>query len=401
MKILMVNKYLYRRGGAETYVIELGKALEELGHEVQYFGMADERNVLSNDAGVYTEKIDFHTSSAKYLTYPFTIIYSFEAARKIGTVLDSFKPDIVHLNNFNFQLTPSIIYEIKKRGIPIVYTAHDVQLVCPNHKLKNGNTEGLCRECEKGFYRCVKNKCIHNSVPRSVIGAAEAWIYRRRHTYRLIDKVICPSKFMEKELDQNPDLYGKSVTIYNFVEERKPSGAQRENYVLYFGRYSKEKGVRTLIKAAKELPAIQFVFAGTGELENEINEVPNIRNLGFKTGAELNEVIERAAFTVLPSEWSENCPFTVMESQSLLTPVLGARIGGIPELIEEGVTGLLFESGNAEELTEKIKYLHSNTELCVAMREGCGSISYDTVTEYCVKTVNLYKECIRKNKDLI
>ncbi len=397
MRILMVNKYLYHKGGAETYLIKLGKYLESMGHEVQYFGMADERNVVGNSHGAYTDNIDFHKASANQLTYPFKIVYSHQAANKIREVLEDFRPDVVHLNNFNYQLTPSIIYEIKKHNIPIVYTAHDVQLVCPNHKLKNERTEGLCRRCYGGkYYNCIQNNCIHSSKLRSIIGAAEAWIYRKKHTYRHIDAVVCPSEFMENELSHNEDLAGRTRTLYNFIDEIKPSGIERENYVLYFGRYSEEKGIRTLIKAAKALPKVQFVFAGRGDMEDEINGVENIRNMGFKTGAELCEIIEKAAFTVLASEWSENCPFTVMESQTLHTPVLGADIGGIPELIEEGVTGMLFESGNAAELTEKIEYLYNNRELCREMSENCKNVKYDTISDYAEKMIEIYREVARK-----
>ncbi len=397
MRILMVNKYLWQKGGAETYVLKLGAQLSAMGNEVEYFGMADGRNTVGNSVGAYAAGIDFHSASLKYLTYPFRIIYSRRAAKKIRAVIESFKPDAVHLNNFNYQLTPSIIYEIKRHNIPIIYTAHDVQLVCPNHKLKNGDGEGLCRECYGGKYvNCVKHSCIHSSRLRSILGAAEAYLYRALKTYSLIDAAVCPSRFMERELLHNIDIAGKTKTLYNFIEDIKPSGAAREGYVLYFGRYSEEKGIRTLIKAAKALPDIQFVFAGAGELENEVKATANIRDMGFKSGKELRDIIEKAAFTVLPSEWSENCPFTVMESETLLTPVLGADIGGIPELIDEGVTGMLFESGNAEELTEKIAYLHANKELCAKMSENCSKITYDTVETYAEKILKIYSDCIEE-----
>ncbi len=396
MRILLVNKYLYPKGGAETYFIKLGGYLENAGHEVQYFGMADDRNVVGNKCNAYTDSIDFHKSSLKYLTYPFKIIYSTQAARRIRKVIEDFMPEIAHINNFNFQLTPSIIYEIKKHNIPIVYTAHDVQLVCPNHKLKNNHVDGLCRECYGGrYYKCAKYNCIHSSKPRSIIGSVEAFIYRNAHTYRKIDKIICPSRFMERELLHNMDLAGRTTMMYNFIDEIKPKGNKKENYVLYFGRYSEEKGIRTLIKAAKALPAVRFVFAGRGELEDEVNSVDNIRNLGFLSGDELNDVIEKAAFTVLASEWSENCPFTVMESQTLRTPVIGADIGGIGELIDEGKTGLLFESGNASELTEKIEYLYNNRNLYQEMSENCGQLSYDTITEYGEKIIGIYRGLIK------
>lgn len=396
MRILMLNKYLYRRGGAETYVIKLGEYLNSIGHTIEYFGMADERNEVGNSARVYSENMDFHSSSLKYLTYPFKIIYSFNTARCLRRIIKTFKPEAVLLNNFNYQLTPSVIYELKKHNIPVVYIAHDTQLVCPNHRMKNSFTEGLCRKCEKGrYYQCIKNKCIHSSLPRSIIGAAEGYIYRVLHTYKHLDRVVCPSAFMEKELMRNSDLIGKTVVMYNFIDKLTPKAVERENYVLYFGRYSEEKGIRTLISAARSLPAVQFVFAGYGGLESEINSVDNIRNLGFLTGSELEEVIEKAAFTVLPAEWAENCPFTVMESQSLMTPVIGADIGGIPELIEEGKTGLLFESGNAEELTRKIEYLYNNKELCREMSSNCASVSYDTISEYAEKIIGLLKGLIK------
>ena len=396
MKILLVNKYLYRKGGAETYFIKLGEYLKSLGNEVEYFGMADERNCVGNRVEAYTENIDFHKKSLKHITYPFKIIYSVNARKQIRKVLSDFKPDVVHLNNFNYQLTPSIIYEIKKHNIPIVYTAHDVQLVCPNHKLKNDYTDGLCRKCDGGkYFECVKNNCVHSSKIRSILGAVEAWYYKLRHTYKMIDLTVCPSEFMEKEISRNDDINGRTVTMYNFIDEIKPLGAECENYVLYFGRYSEEKGISNLVKAAKKLSNIPFVFAGKGELENEVNSADNIKNVGFKTGDELRNIIEKALFTVLPAEWSENCPFSVMESQSLMTPVLGAKIGGIPELIDDGKTGILFESGNLKELTEKIEYLYNNKELCRQMSENCRDIKYDTIQEYSEKLIKLYKEVIK------
>jgi glycosyltransferase involved in cell wall biosynthesis len=392
MKILLVNKYLYPKGGAETYVFSLGKQLQKLGHEVEYFGMYDSRNIVGNSIGAYTESIDFHKTSAAYLTYPFKIIYSFEAKTQIRKVLDNFKPDVVHLNNINFQLTPSIIYEIKRGHIPIVYTAHDVQWVCPNHMLTNLNTMTRCRKCIGGSYiNCTANRCIHGSLLRSLIGTAEATLYRKRHTYQLADKIICPSRFMEEELSANPDIIGRTTVMHNFIEDKHSENKKNGSYALYFGRYSVEKGIRTLIKAARELPDIQFVFAGGGELENEVNEVPNIKNVGFKRGQELNDLVAGADFSILPSEWGENCPFSVMESQTLHTPVIGAKIGGIPELIDDGVTGLLFESGNLEDLKKKIKYLHENGDICEKLSENCSNINYDRIEEYCDKMIKLYE----------
>lgn len=395
MKILLINKYLYPKGGAETYVLKLGEHLKKLGHEVEYFGMQDSRNIAGNSAGAYTENINFHKVSVSYLTYPFKIIYSFDARKQLRRVLNSFKPDIVHINNINFQLTPSIIYEIKRNNIPIVYTAHDVQWVCPNHMLTDLRSMTRCRKCVGGHYMsCALNRCIHGSILRSLIGTVEAVLYRRLHTYKLVDKIICPSCFMERELSENPDVAGRTVVMHNFIEDKTSDAGKKGGYALYFGRYSAEKGIKTLLKAAVELPDIQFVFAGGGELEEEVNQVSNVKNVGFKQGQELNDLIAGADFSVLPSEWGENCPFSVMESQTLKTPVIGAEIGGIPELIEDGVTGLLFESGNKMDLKEKIRYLYENREFCQSLSKNCKNIKYDKIGEYSDKLIKIYIELL-------
>ena len=380
MRYLMVNKFLHPNGGSETYIFKLGEALVKKGHEVQYFGMEHEGRIVGNKAESYTSDMDFHGGSKlKKLTYPLKTIYSSEARKKIRAVLDDFKPDVVHLNNFNYQLTPSIILEIVKwrketsRECRILFTAHDYQLLCPNHMFNNPATHENCEKCIGGrFGNCIKGKCIHGSMAKSVVGAMEAEFWKLKGTYKYIDKIICCSEFMKTKMDTNPVFAGKTVAMHNFiehVEKNEPQGRRLGlisgndelqppslglKYVLYFGRFSKEKGVRTLIEAAKKLPEVKFLFAGAGEYAEQIEALPNAENLGFKSGKELDDLIRNALFSVCPSEWYENCPFSVMESQERLTPVLGARIGGIPELVEDGKTGWLFESGNAKELAEII-----------------------------------------------
>ena len=342
MKILMVNKFLYPNGGSETYIFKLGEYLQSIGHEVQYFGMEHEGRCVGNRVNAYTEDMDFHTASkVEQLRYPIQTIYNTDARKKIRLVLDDFMPDVVHLNNFNYQLTPSIIEEIVKWRIEahqpceIVYTAHDYQLICPNHMMNNPNTHKNCHKCLGGhFGNCVKGKCIHGSIAKSAVGAAEAEYWNKNGTYKYIDTIICPTKFMKKRLDSNPLFQDKTVVMYNFIDRVEVKDVVKKDYVLYFGRFSEEKGIGTLIKVAKELPEIQFIFAGTGPLEDEVKQVNNIKDVGFQTGEDLQRLIAEARFSVYPSEWYENCPFSVMESQMHGTPVLGAKIGGIPELIQ-------------------------------------------------------------------
>ena len=344
MKILIVNKYLYYKGGAETYALKVGKYLEEQGNEVQYFGMNSEKNVVENSLNLYTQEMDFHTSKLKKFFYPFKIIYSFEAKRKIKKIIKEFKPDIIHLNNINFQLTPAIIDVAYKMHIPVVQTVHDYQMICPNHLLYN---KGICEKCINGNkWNCTKNNCIHESKAKSIIGSIEAILYTKiLKTYKKVSKYICPSEFLESKLLQASDIYkGKTISIHNYIELKENlEHREKENYVLFFGRLSEEKGLDIFLDVCKELPDIYFKIAGTGPLEKECTGVKNVEFVGFKTGKDLEELISRAKFSIYPSVWYENCPLSILESESLGTPVITANYGGMKELVEDEKTGVLVD----------------------------------------------------------
>ena len=398
MKILMINKFLYPNGGSETYIFKLGDYLKKLGNEVQYFGMEHEGRCVGNAVNAYTSDMDFHGGyKLAKLTYPLKTIYSSEARKKIRLVLDDFKPDVCHINNFNYQLTPSIILEIQKwrregNVCQIVFTAHDYQLICPNHMLNNPNTHQNCEKClGRHFLNCVKGKCIHGSMAKSAIGAMEAEFWKLKGTYKYIDTMICCSGFLKEKMDSNSLFAKKTVAMHNFVDKVEWKEVEKKDYVLYFGRFSKEKGIETLIKVCKELPDIQFIFAGTGPLAEEINKIPNIKNVGFQRGEALERLIREACFSVYPSEWYENCPFSVMESQMYGTPVLGAAIGGIPELIDANKTGELFESGNAQDLKNKINVLYENKNLTNQYSQNCKDIHFDDIETYVKKLMPIYK----------
>lgn len=398
MKILFVNKFLYPNGGSETYIFKLGEYLQSLGHEVQYFGMEHEGRCVGNRANAYTTDMDFHGGSRlSKLTYPLKTIYSPEARKKLRLVLDDFQPDVVHLNNFNYQLTPSILLELEKwrreeHPCRVVFTAHDYQLVCPNHMCRNPNTRENCEKCLGGRpLNCAKGKCIHGSAAKSVVGTAEALFWRLNNAYRVIDRIICCSEFLKSKMDTDARFAGKTVALHNFVQPAAQKETVKRDYVLYFGRYSEEKGIRTLLKVCRELPEIPFVFAGTGPLEKELAGVPNIRNVGFQTGEALETLIREARFSVYPSEWYENCPFSVMESQLFGTPILGARIGGIPELIADGKTGELFESGDAAELKRKVQTLWNDPERLRMYGENCRGVLFDDLRAYTEELMKIYK----------
>jgi len=401
MKILIVNKFLYPNGGAETYIFKLGDYLKSQGHEVQYFGMEHGQRRVGNNANAYTNNMDFHKGPKwSKLAYPIKIIYSSEARKKIRQVLDDFQPDVVHLNNFNYQLTPSIILEVRKWSrkstypCRIVFTAHDYQLICPNHQLHNPISHENCEKCLGGhFSNCLKGKCIHGSLAESFVGMMEAFLWNKAGVYKNVDAVICCSRFMKEKMDSNPIFKKKTVVLYNFAEKAEQEDeAEREYapYILYFGRFSEEKGIRTLVRVCRELPQVKFIFAGSGPLENEIKDIPNINNIGFQKGKLLRSVIRQAKFSVYPSEWYENCPFSVIESQMYGTPVLGANIGGIPELIEDGKTGELFQSGSAEDLKKKIVGLWNNEKLVETYKKNCRQVNFNTLNNYCERLLKIY-----------
>lgn len=400
MRILMVNKFLYHCGGSETYIFKLGNYLTEQGHEVQYFGMYDKRNSVGNRVNAYTQNMDFHNGSMlSKITYPLKTIYSIEARKKIRLVLDDFQPDVVHLNNFNYQLTPSIILEIvkwrkkNKRNCKIIFTAHDYSLVCPNHMCRNPNTNENCEKCLGGhFINCAKGKCIHGSRAKSIIGTLEGTFWKLNGVYKYIDHVVCISKFEESMIKNNKYLCGKTNVIYNFTAFEKPDEySQKSDYVLYYGRFSKEKGVNSLLEVCKKLPSIQFIFAGSGFLESSISNVGNIKNVGFQSGEKLLLLIRRSKFVIVPSEWYEPFGLTIIESQSQGTPVIGARIGAISELINDGVDGLLFESGNIDDLINKITILWKNTEMNHRFSEACREKEIMSIKDYYFRLIELYQ----------
>lgn len=397
MKILMINKFLYPNGGSETYIFKLGDYLESKGHEVQYFGMEHEGRCVGNRINAYTSDMDFHSKSKLSLISNIVkTIYSKEARIQIRKVLDDFKPDICHINNFNYQLTPSIILEIvkwrkeKNRKCRIIYTAHDSQLVCPMHLMQNPITKEPCTKCLGGHYfNCIKGKCIHGSLAKSIVGTIEAVYWNYRKVYNYFDVVISPSNFLAQKLGTNPILKKKIIIMHNFIDKANEDVIrEKKDYILFFGRYSDEKGILTLLKVIDQLPKEKFVFAGNGPLVDEVNDRLNIINKGFLSGSELQQTIASAKFTIIPSECFENCPFSVMESQIYGTPVLGSKRGGIPELIQIGKTGDLFNPGDTGSLKQKILEMNENVEV---YSKNCNNIQFNSLNEYCNELIKVYR----------
>ena len=364
MKILMVNKFHYIKGGSETYYFALKRLLEAKGHTVIDFSMEDERNFPSEYSSYFVRNADYSGggSALEKLRIAKNIIYSGEAKRKFKKIVEDFRPDLVHLQIFQHQISPSILDVIKKYKIPTVYTAHDLKMICLNYKLMHHGK--ICEDCKDGKLRhCVKNRCVKNSKAKSLINLCEGALHRFKKSYDAIGAIITPSSFYSEkfiEFGVEPD---RLVHIPNFLDSDLPTvnrSADSESYFLYFGRLSEEKGVMTLIRASAGLP---IYIVGTGPLEKELgdyiknNNLTNIKMLGFKSGQELYDLVGNAKAVVLPSEWYENGPYSAIEALALSRPIIGADIGGIPELIRGN--GLLFQSGNAEELGGCLKKLYA------------------------------------------
>lgn len=363
MKILLVNKFHYIKGGSETYYLGLGRLLEEKGHEVIYFSMKDERNIPCRQELYFTSHMEFNgtLSKAQMLHTGLKILYSREAKKKMTALIQREMPDIVHLNLFQRQLTHSIIDAVKKFHIPIVYTAHDLNCICPNYMmLTHGN---ICEACKSGHYgACFKNQCVKDSGVKSFLSAAEAYIYKWKKTYRKIDLFITPSAFYKHKIEEARITASPVVHMKNFLPSGSIYRAEPENdsYFLYFGRLSKEKGIMTLLKAYQDSGLDHPLYiAGSGDLEDGIREYirsnhleERVRLLGFQTGEALQHIVQRAKCIVLPSEWYENGPYTVMEAMAQGKPVIVSSNGGLPEIVENGVTGYIAKPKDCASLAE-------------------------------------------------
>ena len=402
MKILMINKFLYPRGGCETYMLNLAEELKAKGHEVEYFGMYDQKNTVGNSLGLYTTNMDFHSKGIARFLYPFKIIYSTEAKRKLGKVLDSFKPDIVHMNNINFQLTPSVIYAVKKRNIPLVQTVHDYQMICPNHLLYSFGEVKPCERCIGGSsFNCFKHSCIHGSKAKSLIGAIEAKLYSVLKTYKKVDLYICPSRFLEEKLLAASDLYaGKTFTLHNFIEKKPlpPLTPPEKPYVAFASRLSKEKGVTLLYEAAKLLPNYSFLVAGSGPDGDCLKDVPNITMLGFLTGDQLTEMMANARVMLLPSVWYENCPLSILETHSFGVPVITMNSGGMAELVEDGKTGALINEPTPEAVAEAIRRCFEDEDYYNVLKQNCETMRDKIigVSEYSDIVIDKYNDLINQ-----
>ena len=363
MKILLVNKFHYLRGGSEKYYFELAKLLKEHGHTVAYFSMKNENNITTGDKEYFVDEIDMNTGS-KFEAL--NVIYSKKNKALMTMALEDFQPDIVHINNFQRQLSASIIDAVKEKNIPLIMTAHDLNPVCPSSiMLYNGE---VCEDCiTKGYAQCIKKKCIKNSTLKSLLGYIEKRYYDSHKIFEKIDCIISPSAFNKSELLKGGLKCNKIQVIHNFVNETEKKDCPIGDYAFYFGRLSREKGILNLIEAIKNVNGSKLLIAGNGPEQDNIEQYikenalgDRIKLLGYLGQDEIRDYIRASKFIVVPSIWFENCPYSILETMEIGKPIIGSNIGGIPELIKDGYNGYIFEHNDVAQLEKIITELFND-----------------------------------------
>lgn len=352
MKVLLVNKFHYKKGGSETYYFTLAEGLRKKGHEVIFFAMEDEKNIPCEQAPYFVSKSAVSGGIKSKLNMVLHIAYSKEAYTKMKKLLQAEKPNLVVLNLVHKQITLSIVDAIKEQGIPIFWTMHDLIAACPSYTMLDGSGN-ICEKCMAGSVKpCVENRCIKGSRLMSMLSKYEADYIRKRKWYDDVDLYICPSEFYRQKLTEAGFTKSPIITMRNPLPlDTAFGGGKMGDYVLYFGRLSYEKGVKTLIDAAKKT-GCNLVILGTGPVENELKEyaadAPNVEFKGFQTGDALKDFVKNSRCVVLPSEWYENGPYSAMEAMAAGKPLIVSSNGGLPELVDDGENGYIYRGGSEQ-----------------------------------------------------
>ncbi len=366
MKIIFANNYYYLRGGSERVFFDEMSALSQTGYQVIPFSMNHLNNNVSEWSDFFAPTIEYeNVSLTKKLANGPKLVYSYQSRSYFNRLVKKVQPDILHAHNIYGRLTTSIIDTCKKSYIPVVMTLHDYKLICPSYLLLNGG--GICDKCKQfKYYHCFWSKCHKNNRSASLVYTVESYFNYLLEKYNKVDFFICPSKFIFRKHEEGGILPEKLIYLPNYVNiDSYVPDFLHKNYILFVGRLSKEKGLFTLLKAVKGVD-VQLRIVGDGAMRAELelfaqeNDINNVQFDGYKSGVALKEIFRGAMFVVFPSEWYENAPMTLLESFAYGKPVIASNIGGVPELVEENKTGLLFKPCDFMGLRENILFLINN-----------------------------------------
>ncbi len=378
MKILQINNFHYLFSGTERYYFDLSELLEKRGNKVAFFSVKNPKNTRTNWNKYFLEYISYKNPGLSSIPAILSrFVYSVEARRKIGYLIDNFKPDIAHIHTIDLYISPSIILELKKRHIPIVYTLHNYQLLAPT----SGSLFHNGKICEitkpHSYYKAIFHKCIRNSYRASAAYVIKQYMHHILGVFNHIDIFLAPSNFIRNKFIEYGFNQKKIVRIPNFTQYQQnySESSSLGKYILYFGRLSREKGLETLIEVMRELPDIKLKLVGSGPLLRDLlhkkstYKLKNVEFIPQMNGSVLKFFIRKCRFSVLPSMWYEVFPMAILESFACGKTVIASNIGGIPELVHDKRTGLLFEPGNVRDLTKKISFLWSNVRLLVKLEQ--------------------------------
>ena len=358
--ILNVSQNHYVRGGSDRYFFVLAELLRKHGHRIIPFTAADPENESSEWERYFPRGANFEQPAVGDL---FRFLYSYDAVKSIRGLLKHTEIDLAHFHIYYGKLTASILGELKKAGIPLIQTLHDFKLTCPVHSHISNNE--ICEACAgKHFWRALPKRCNKGSLARTALSVTESYFSQILGSHDKFDHFISVCHFNRKKMISYGIPEDKISTVHNFVEVSDITpNFKAGNYLLYFGRLYRSKGIFTLMEAAMPLKHVPLYIVGDGEAMPELqrmreqNECEHIHLLGFKQGDELRELIQNCIGMVLPSELYENCPMSILEAYAYGKPAIGADIGGIPELIVDGVDGFLFPPGRQEALRERLLWM--------------------------------------------
>ena len=368
MKILIINTRHYPGGGDSTYTFNLAELLKQHGHEVSFFAMQDERNIPDPNADLFVSNIDFRElNKRKNLNTGIRVIarsiYSFEAKKKFSLLIDRVKPDIIHLQNIHAHITPSVIMEAKKQGLPVVWTLHDYKLICPNSHFLIDADSTICEACQGGrFYQAVIKSCKKNSFFASAAASFEAYIHAFLRMRDLVDVFLTPSAFLRGKLLINGYQPEKVIHLPLFLPNEQFCQSEKdESYLLFLGKLETLKGIYQLLEACRQAPDVHLVLAG--RIEEPLKSLlpgllpPNAVYVGLKQGDELKRLRANALALILPSICYENQPFSILEAFASSKPVIASNLGGMKELVKDHEQGLLVEPRDPRSLASAMKWL--------------------------------------------
>lgn len=362
-RVLLVHNWQSVKGGAEVFVRNVARLLSEAGAHVATFSAlfpAEESDARYADRFPVVPDYRDGGFAAKALRVPSTI-YSLDARNRFRKVLEEFRPDIVHAFAVYGRLTPSVLDAAREAGVPVVMSCNDYKHICPNYKLYHHGR--VCEDCKGGrFYKAFLNRCAHDSAAISAVASLEAYVHDALNLWRKnVSRFLFASRFMAQKTEE---FWGKGTVAIDYFPNPFDANAHHvpENvgdYILYFGRLIEEKGVDRLIDAAERAPDVPVVIVGDGPdramLADRAARLSNVRMVGPAWGEDLLAWLHGARAVVVPSLWHENFPYVILQAFAAHKPVIGTRRGGIPELVDAGPHGWLYEPDDVNRLAEQMR----------------------------------------------